>query len=57
MRFPRALSIREDLSLTDCITASGAVVHSFGLSSFLLLSFSYPGRSAFREEEKNGERL
>jgi len=38
MRFPRALSIREDLSRADCITASGAILHSFGLSSFLLLS-------------------
>lgn len=38
MRFPRAMSIREDLSLTDCVTASGAVLHFCGPSSFLLLS-------------------
>jgi DNA ligase-4 len=36
MRFPRALSIRDDLSISDCITASGAVCRSFGLSFFLL---------------------
>jgi hypothetical protein len=29
MRFPRALSIREDLSRADCITASGTVLHFF----------------------------
>jgi hypothetical protein len=38
MRFPRAMSIREDLSLTDCITASGAVLHFCGSSPFLLLT-------------------
>jgi DNA ligase 4 len=37
MRFPRAMSIREDLSRADCVTASGAVLHSFVLSSFLLV--------------------
>lgn len=30
MRFPRALSIREDLSLADCVTASGALFPSLG---------------------------
>jgi hypothetical protein len=40
MRFPRALSIREDLSLSDCITASGAVLHSLGYHSFLSLSLA-----------------
>ena len=35
MRFPRALSIREDLSVADCITASGAVMRSSELLYFL----------------------
>lgn len=35
MRFPRALSIRENLSVSDCITASGAALRPSGVSSFL----------------------
>lgn len=37
MRFPRALSIREDLSLSDCITASGAVLLFGGAIVFLTI--------------------
>ena len=38
MRFPRAMTIREDLSASDCITASGAVMHPSGVSYFLFLN-------------------
>jgi DNA ligase 4 len=34
MRFPRALSIRDDLSIADCMTASG----------IFLFSFFFPGK-------------
>jgi hypothetical protein len=36
MRFPRALSIREDLSVTDCATASGAVICLYGFRALFL---------------------
>ena len=38
MRFPRALSIRDDLSIADCMTASGI---SFFSLFFLLAKFKY----------------
>jgi hypothetical protein len=53
MRFPRALSVREDLSVADCITASGTVFHSFGLLSFLLSSIQLSWKlCALRRREK-----
>jgi hypothetical protein len=27
MRFPRAIAIRDDLTVADCMTATGAVFH------------------------------
>jgi len=33
MRFPRALSIRDDLSIADCVTASGKQCHFFNMST------------------------
>lgn len=40
MRFPRAISVRDDLSVADCITASGAVLHFFGAIVFLTIKHS-----------------
>ena len=40
MRFPRALSIRDDLTVNDCLTASGLY---FLLSAVVLLSHSLTG--------------
>jgi hypothetical protein len=34
MRFPRAMSIREDLSASDCVTTSGAFI-GFSSAHFL----------------------
>lgn len=51
MRFPRALAIRENLSVSDCIAASGAVVGF--ISVFILLTFERLGiLEAVRSEKK-----
>lgn len=54
MRFPRALSIREDLSSSDCVTASGAEAGFLWVSQFSHPTFSYPGSCPFSEEKKDG---
>jgi DNA ligase-4 len=36
MRFPRAMAIREDLSVADCATASGAMIRLYGFRAFFL---------------------
>jgi len=47
MRFPRALSIREDLSVADCVTASG-IIRLYGFRAFFSHKHgSYLGNRSF----------
>lgn len=55
MRFPRALSIRDDLSIADCMTASGIAFFFNFLIEFNSL-YSCNGKLALREKEKDGKR-
>lgn len=37
MRFPRALNIRDDLTVADCMTATGAPITAFSAGALLNL--------------------
>jgi len=53
MRFPRALSIRDDLSVADCMTATGPWVVVNLLDTYRFARNI--GEHAFRKEEENGK--
>ncbi|KAH0836355.1 DNA ligase 4 [Lanmaoa asiatica] len=54
MRFPRALSIRDDLAIEDCMTASGLFSHFVCICRWLS-HVSYSGDCALRAQEEDGE--
>jgi len=56
MRFPRALSIRDDLTVSDCLTASGSYCLLYQSGLVISLKGRYHGNHNYKKEEKDGER-
>ena len=56
LRFPRALSIRDDLNIADCMAASGISLFLLFLGAKSNILKSCHGQSALRKKKKDGRR-